>query len=150
MIPRWFIDWWNSYGPKAMILPPNLLKVYETFKKEPDIPHLKNFPYLLQFFYRFPDLPQTIRWEYKIERHPQYPFPMLTKKLKLKWWNKFNFNQIGQELQKRPLPPKQKVLISFQKKVKSSVSLLPSQIKNNLRNSSLKLYHKFRMMKMTQ
>ena len=113
MIPRWFIDWWNSYGPEAMILPPDLLKAYETFKKEPDIPHLKNFPYLLQFFYRFPDLPWIIRWEYKIERHPQYPFPMVTRKLKLKWWNKFNFNQIGQELQKRPLPPKQKVLISF-------------------------------------
>ena len=53
MIPRWFIDWWNSYGPEPMILPPNLLKAYETFKKEPDIPHLKNFPHLLQFFYRF-------------------------------------------------------------------------------------------------
>ena len=53
MIPRWFIDWWNSYGPEPMILPPNLLKAYETFKKEPDILHLKNFPHLLQFFYRF-------------------------------------------------------------------------------------------------
>ena len=50
MIPRWFIDWWNSYGPKAMILPPDLLKSYETFKKEPNILHLKNFPHLLQFF----------------------------------------------------------------------------------------------------
>ena len=61
MIPRWFIDWWNSYGPKAMNLPPNLLKAYETFKKEPDIPHHKNFPHLLQFFYRFSDLPWIIR-----------------------------------------------------------------------------------------
>ena len=41
MIPRWFIDGWNSYGLEAMILPPNLLKAYETFKKEPNIPHLK-------------------------------------------------------------------------------------------------------------
>ena len=61
MIPRWFIDWWNSYGPKAIILPPGLLKAYETFKKEPDILHLKNFPHLLQFFYKFPDLPWIIR-----------------------------------------------------------------------------------------
>ena len=71
MIPRWFIDWWNSYGPKAMILPPDLLKAYETFKKEPpNIPHLSDFPHLLQFFYRFLDLPWIIRWEYKIEKHP--------------------------------------------------------------------------------
>ena len=47
MIPRWFIDWWNSYGLGAMILPSDLLKAYETFKKEPDIPYLKNFPHLL-------------------------------------------------------------------------------------------------------
>ena len=84
-----------------MILPPDLLKAYETFMKEPDIPHLKNFPHILQFFYRFLDLPWIIRWEYKIERHPQYPFPMLTRKLKLKWWNKFNFDHICQELQKK-------------------------------------------------
>ena len=57
MIPRWFIDWWNSCGPEVMILPPDLLKAYETFKKEsPNIPHLRDFPHLLQFFYRFPDL----------------------------------------------------------------------------------------------
>ena len=57
MIPRWFIDWWNSYGPEVMILPHDLLKAYETFKKEPpNIPHLRDFPHLLQFFYRFPDL----------------------------------------------------------------------------------------------
>jgi len=97
----WFIDWWNSYGPEAIILPPNLLKAYETFKKESDIPHLKNFPHLLQFFYRFLDLLWIIKWEYKIERHPQYPFSMLTRKFKLKWWNKFNFNHICQELQKK-------------------------------------------------
>ena len=52
------------------------------------------------FFYKFPNLPWIIRWEYKIERHRQYPFPMLTRKLKLKWWNKFNFDHICQELQK--------------------------------------------------
>ena len=69
--------------------------------KEPDIPHLKNFPHILQFFYKFLDLPCIIRWEYKIERHPQYPFPMLTRKLKLKWQNKFNFDHICQELQKK-------------------------------------------------
>ena len=102
MIPRWFIDWWNSYGPEAMILPPDLLKAYETFKKEPpNIPHLRVFPHLLQFFYKFPDLPWIIRWEYKIEKLPQYPFPMLTRKFKLKWWNKFNFDHICQELQKK-------------------------------------------------
>ena len=101
MIPRWFIDWWNSYGLEAMILPPDLLKAYDAFKKEPDILHLKNFPHLLQFFYRFPDLLWVIRWEYKIERQPQYPFPMLTRKFKLKWWNKFNFDHICQELQKK-------------------------------------------------
>ena len=101
MIPRWFIDWWNSYGPEAMILPFDLLKAYETFKKEPNIPHLRDFSHLLQFFYRFPDLPWIIRWEYKIEKHPQYPFPMLTRKFKLKWWNKFNFDHICQELQKK-------------------------------------------------
>ncbi|KAK4573648.1 hypothetical protein RGQ29_031556 [Quercus rubra] len=102
MIPRWFIDWWNSYGPEAMILPPDLLKAYETFKKEPpNIPHLRDFPHLLQFFYKFPDLPWIIRWEYKIEKNPQYPFPMLTRKFKLKWWNKFNFDHICQEFQKK-------------------------------------------------
>ena len=92
----------NSHGPKAMILPPDLLKAYKTFKKEPDILHLKNFPHLLQFYYRFPDLAWIIRWEYKIERHPQYPFPILTRKFKLKWWNKFNFDHICQEIQKKP------------------------------------------------
>ena len=101
MIPRWFIDLWNSYGPEAMILPPNLLKAYEIFKKEPNIPHLKDFLHLLQFFYKFPNLPWIIRWEYKIEKHPQYPFPMLTRKFKSKWWNKFNFDHICQELQKK-------------------------------------------------
>ena len=102
MIPRWFIDGWNSYGLEAMILPPNLLKAYETFKKEPpNIPHLRDFPHLLQFFYRFPDLPWIIWGEYKIGKHPQYPFPMLTRKFKLKWWNKFNFDHICQELQKK-------------------------------------------------
>ena len=50
MIPRWFIDLWNSYGPEAMILPPNLLKAYNIFKKEPNIPHLKDFPHLLNSF----------------------------------------------------------------------------------------------------
>ena len=102
MIPRWFIDWWNSYGPEAMIIPPDLLKAYETFKKEPlNIPHLRDFPHLLQFFYKFPDLLWIIQWEYKIEKHPQYPFPMLTRKFTLKWWNKFNFDHICQELQKK-------------------------------------------------
>ena len=101
MIPRWFNDWWNSFGPEAMILPPDLLKAYETFKKEPNIPHLRDFPHLLQFFYRFPNLPWIIRWEYKIEKHPQYPFLILTRKFKLKWWNKFNFDHICQELQKK-------------------------------------------------
>ena len=85
MIPRWFIDWWNSYGPEAMILPFDLLKAYDTFKKEPNIPHLRDFRHLLQFFYRFLDLPWIIRWEYKIEKHPQYHFPTLTRKFKLKW-----------------------------------------------------------------
>ena len=48
MIPRWFIDWWNSYSLKAMILHPDLLKTYETFKKEPpNIPHLRDFPQVL-------------------------------------------------------------------------------------------------------
>ena len=109
MIPRWFIDWWNSYCPKAMILPSGLLKAYETFKKEPpNIPHLRDFPHLLQFFYRFPDLPWIIRWEYKIEKHPQYHFPMLTRKFKLKWWNKFNFDHICQELQKNTSSSKKK------------------------------------------
>ena len=84
-----------------MILPPDLLKAYETFKKEPNILHLKDFPHFLQFFYRFLDLPWIIRWEYKIEKHPQHPFPMLTRKFKLKWWNKFNFDHICQELQKK-------------------------------------------------
>ena len=85
-----------------MILPPDLLKAYETFKKEPpNIPLLRDFPHLLQFFYRFLDLPWIIRWEYKIEKHPQYPFPMLTRKFKLKWWNKFNFDHICQEFQKK-------------------------------------------------
>ena len=98
MITRWFIDWRNSHGIKAMILPPNFLKAYETFKKEPNILHLKNFTHLLQFYYRFPDLPWIIRWEYKIERNFQYPFLMLTRKFKLKWQNKFNFDHICQEL----------------------------------------------------
>ena len=84
-----------------MILPPDLLKAYKTSKKEPNIPHFRDFPHLLQFFYRFPDLPWIIRWEYKIEKHPQYPFPMLTRKFKLKWWNKFNFDHICQELEKK-------------------------------------------------
>ena len=104
MIPRWFIGWWNSHGPKAMILPLDLLKAFETFKKEPYIPHLKSFPHLLQFYYRFLDLPWIIRWVFKIEKHPQYPFPMLTKKFNLKWWNKFNFDHICQELQKKSSP----------------------------------------------
>ena len=84
-----------------MILPPDLLKAYETFKKEPDILHLKNFPHLLQFYYRFSDLPWIIRWDFKIKKHPQYPFPMLTRKFKLKWWNKSIFDHICQELQKK-------------------------------------------------
>ena len=62
---------------------------------------LRDFPHLLQFFYRFPNLPWIIQWEYKIEKHPQYPSPMLTRKFKLKWWNKFNFDHICQELQKK-------------------------------------------------
>ena len=74
MIPRWFIDWWISYGPKAMILPLDLLKAYETFKKEPNIPHLKDFPHLLQFFYRFPNLPWIIKWEYKREKTSSVSF----------------------------------------------------------------------------
>ena len=61
MVPGWFIDWWNSHGPKAMILPRDLLKAYKTFKKEPNILHLKDFPHLLQFFYRFPNLSWIIR-----------------------------------------------------------------------------------------
>ena len=150
MIPRWFINQWNFYGSETIILPPDFLKAYETFKKEPDIPHLKNFPHLLQLFYKFPNIPWIIRWEYKIGRHPQYPFHMLTRKFKLKWWNKFNFDHICQELQKRHLPPKQRLLISFQRKVKSSASLPPPQTKNSLRNSYLKLQHKFWTMKMTQ
>ena len=87
--------------PEAMIRPLDLLKAYETFKKEPpNIPHLRDFPHLLQFFYKFPNLPSIIRWEYKIEKHPQYPFPVFTREFKLKWWNKFNFDHICQELQK--------------------------------------------------
>ena len=94
---HWLVEflWSWSYD-----LPSSLLKAYETFKKEPDIPHLKNFPHLLQFFYRFPNLSWIIRWKYKIEKHPRYPFPMLSRKFKLKWWNKFNFDHICQELQK--------------------------------------------------
>ena len=65
MIPRWLIDWWSSHGLETMILSPNLLKAYVTFEKEPDIPHPKNFPHLLQFYYRFLDLPWIIRWEYR-------------------------------------------------------------------------------------
>ena len=91
-----------------MILALDLLKVYETFKKEPDITHLKNFPNLLQFYYRFPNLPWIIRWEYEIERHPQYPFPILTRKFKLKCWNKFNFDHICQELHKKSSPSQTK------------------------------------------
>ena len=55
----------------------------------------------MQFFYRFQNLPRIIRREYKIVKHPQNPFPMLTRKFKLKWWNKFNFDHICQELQKK-------------------------------------------------
>ena len=65
MVLRWFIDWWNSHGLEAIFLPLDLLKAYETFEKEPDIPHLKNFPHLVQFYYRFPNLPWIIRWEYR-------------------------------------------------------------------------------------
>ena len=138
MIPRCFIDWWNIYGPKAMILPPDLLKSYETFKKEPDIPHLKNFPHLLQFFYKFQDLPWVIRWEYKIERHPQYPFPMLTRKLKLKWWNKFNFDHICQELQKNT---------SFSQTETSNFLLEKSQVQCQLASVSDKRQFKKQLLK---
>ena len=150
MIPRWFIDRRNSYGPRAMILPPDLLKPMRLSRKSQTYHNLRISHIFCSSSNRFLDLPWIIRWAYKIERHPQYPFPMLTRKFKLKWWNKFNFNHICQELQKIPLPPRQKVLISFWKKVKSSVSLPPSQTENSLRNSSVKLHHKFQMMKMTQ
>ena len=60
MVPRWFLDWWNSHWLEAMILPLELLRAYETFKKEPDIPYLNIFPKLLQFYYKFPDLPWII------------------------------------------------------------------------------------------
>ena len=130
MIVRWFIDQWNSHGPEAMIVPPDLLKAYKTFKKESDILHLKNFPHLLQFYYRFPDLAWIIRWEYKIERHPQYPFPMLTRKFKLKWWNKFNFDRVRDILahQHRPKPNftlcASQVSYLYQKSISLGFSLL--------------------------
>ena len=60
MVPRWFLDWWNSHWLEAMFFPPKLLRAYETFKKEPNIPYLKIFPKLLQFYYKFPDLPWII------------------------------------------------------------------------------------------
>lgn len=102
MVSRWLLDWWNSHGPKAMILPPELLRAYETFKKEPVIPHLKNFPKILQFYYKCLDLPWIVRWEYQIEKNHFHPFPMLTRKFKLKWLNKFNFDHICQTLHKQP------------------------------------------------
>jgi len=150
MIPRWFIDWWNSHGPKAMILPPDLLKAYETFKKEPYIPHLKSFPHLLQFYYRFPGLPWIIRWEFKIEKHPQYPFPILTRKFNLKWWNKFNFDHICQELQKKSSPSQTETSNFLLERVKFSISLPLSQTEDSLKSNYLKLCHKFRMKNMTQ
>ena len=133
-----------------MILPPDLLKAYETFKKEPNISHLKDFPHLLQFFYRFPNLPWIIIWEYKIEKHPQYPFSMLTREFKLKWWNKSNFDHICQELQKKTSSSQTENSNFLLEKSQVQCQLASVSDSRQLKSNCLKLHHKYQMMKMTQ
>ena len=89
--PYWFLRWWELLGPTDEILHPKTRPSYELFlEKFQPLPHEKNFPKLMLFFYYF-GVSWVIGWYFDYRKSPDTGIPILIRRFKTKWWDGFKF-----------------------------------------------------------
>ncbi|KAG6664269.1 hypothetical protein CIPAW_02G081200 [Carya illinoinensis] len=77
-LPRWFLLWWDQFGPESLILPPPLQESLQAFTLQNDCPpSLSHCSPLLLFFLKT-KLNWIMKWEY----------------FSVKWWEKYNYDHV--------------------------------------------------------
>lgn len=150
-IPLWFTDWWFNFGPLEAVIPDELLKQIDYFKKvrinkNPDYADLE----ILHFFSKY-KVPWIFKWQYAVTElventetihttgshiasttdHDGYS--CLARVHYVKWWDKFNIERIIGQVQRefppiKPAPVKPNPVIQEKKTEGSSSSLDISSI----------------------
>ena len=115
-VPRWFIQWWEQFGPIPEILPPLVSESFNIFKNKFSPTSEQNyFPHLLLFFANF-NLSWIVSWHYTIfnisindtnESKNDLVLPCLGRKFQVKWWDQFQYshatpNAVNEWFQKHP------------------------------------------------
>lgn len=111
IIPRWFYDWWKTFGGKLENLPQQFLKKFENFQTTQEITtlpsHIKMCKYYIQKRISF-----IISWDFKVAEFDRIRY--LSKEIKVKGWvPKRHQHQIRERLSwgrhlHSPSHPKQK------------------------------------------
>jgi hypothetical protein len=85
--PNWFVQWFEVYGPNKHILPDYALLAYENFSQLTTCPRHKS---LLAFCAVF-SITWITAWSFATQQiWPACTGQELVKKIKIKWWVKFN------------------------------------------------------------
>ncbi|KAG6635415.1 hypothetical protein CIPAW_11G040600 [Carya illinoinensis] len=94
-LPRWFLLWWDQFGPESLILPPPLQESLQAFTLQNDCPpSLSHCSPLLLFFLKT-KLNWIMKWEYVIKPHPSLKNIMfLAHQVFVKWWEKYNYDHV--------------------------------------------------------
>ncbi|KAG2685363.1 hypothetical protein I3760_10G122000, partial [Carya illinoinensis] len=94
-LPRWFLLWWDQFGPESLILPPPLQESLQAFTLQNDCPpSLSHCSPLLLFFLKT-KLNWIMKWEYVIKPHPSLKNIMfLARQVSVKWWEKYNYDHV--------------------------------------------------------
>ncbi|KAG2729856.1 hypothetical protein I3760_01G268100 [Carya illinoinensis] len=97
---RWFLLWWDQFGPESLILPPPLQESLQAFTLQNDCPpSLSHCSPLLLFFLKT-KLNWIMKWEYVIKPHPSLKNIMfLARQVSVKWWEKYNYDHVRSKFQ---------------------------------------------------
>ncbi|RDX80910.1 Enzymatic polyprotein, partial [Mucuna pruriens] len=92
--PKWFIKWFYHFGPLPEIFPQQVTDVYNYFKESSTFV----LGYRMISFVASQSITWILAWDYMIISQYESEITdmkMLTRKIKVKWWRKFNIELIS-------------------------------------------------------
>ncbi|WVZ14128.1 hypothetical protein V8G54_011694 [Vigna mungo] len=92
--PKWLIKWFSKFGPLPSIFPSQVAEVSSYFREKTSF----ESGYRLISFVATQSITWIVAWEYIIESaYENVDIKSLSRRFKLKWWNKFNSSLISKK-----------------------------------------------------
>nr|KYP56455.1 polyprotein [Cajanus cajan] len=84
--PKWFLQWFQIWGPIREIFPPEVSEYYDYFKSKTTFQQ----SYRLISFVASQNITWIATWDYLYRRSNEESPRILTRNVKVKWWKKFD------------------------------------------------------------